>query len=944
MGTQKKHTRGRRRPGKSGFDLDGTEEGDPNLPRPARGFAAGLKPDEEEVLAAIQSLYRDQLKPFGRILRKRIAENSVAHEAEQLDPEDPSKRGRTSLPDVDIKHLKDLCDMSPRLTIAPEDGGDWSAVFNDCPENFVDIYSSDDPFPPSFWMEADRYFSSLYGSDSELPGGRYSCAQALIARNLAFLSNMTLGQVCHMVQLGISKHKILGYCNGAVVPYAMSQSMLKEHCAANQKPISSSDGIPNVGAMLALADLATARICLREILEMVALDPYDDQSFTSVPLSNVKRLFRSRYKLELSETALGHSKLSELLQDERFSDICTVELHGNGYIVIQTKKWPRQENRMPREPDRDQYVDDRMPFQESDEEGASSATRQEIPVTVKKSTNKKRPPPPLLGNSNYGIGSQVDLSPMTPAGAGYPMPSPHYPMPSPFRPHPSPHPLLSRAGSLSLEIPSTPGHHPLYSRTGSQQLDTGFVSTDSSSPGVMHPMMTPEESPGEPSPITYQRWMEGSRAADPVFAGANMFSYQHDSSSVNSAAYFAPMPPPRVQGHSYGLPPPPGYPSYLPHGHLPPGHPPPGYPPAGGHPPPGYPPPGGHPPHPLGHRPHPLGHPPHQPNPLGHQHPGYFPPAPHFPLVPPPLHSRPSHPSQGLSVPPPNSQANTRFGEVLGSNPRPPPPPSHVPPPPYVPPPPRDQPAWFGSGYVAAEGTASTQRTDPRSSVPKHFSRHISATPSPGMEYRASSPETKLEARDVKRRSRDDSALICRIRGMANSMDQVMQEAEQLAQRQQQTSLRFRFPSDSVIRAKGSAQNAEDGSNFEHGPRRPDLSPSLIREEEVAGTLVRNTFIDSQLTPVTPTGAGLRRSSSLPKDMFSLRSNEEDVSPTLHFLPRPGGPDDSVFSFSGLSSEHLSSPSSPPFLPPPTPTTPYTGFPLPVDPPSRVLQLSQYFW
>ncbi|CAK0856783.1 unnamed protein product, partial [Prorocentrum cordatum] len=55
----------------------------------------------------------------------------------------------------------------------------------------------------------------------------------------------------------------------------------------------------------------------------------------SMPLSNVKRLFRSRFNMELSETALGHSKLSELLNDTRLQDrdICFVRLQGHGYVV-----------------------------------------------------------------------------------------------------------------------------------------------------------------------------------------------------------------------------------------------------------------------------------------------------------------------------------------------------------------------------------------------------------------------------------------------------------------------------------------------------------------------------------------------------------------------------------------------------------------------------------
>lgn len=38
--------------------------------------------------------------------------------------------------------------------------------------------------------------------------------------------------------------------------------------------------------------------------------------------------------MELSETSLGHAKLSELFQDARLRNICTVRLHGHGYVVV----------------------------------------------------------------------------------------------------------------------------------------------------------------------------------------------------------------------------------------------------------------------------------------------------------------------------------------------------------------------------------------------------------------------------------------------------------------------------------------------------------------------------------------------------------------------------------------------------------------------------------
>jgi len=317
--------------------------------------ASGLKPDEGEVLAAIESLYVDQLKPFGRILRKRLAERAapaiaaaqLRREAEgpkQARASDSRRSSKSSsggsqvsgkansLPDIDVKHLKDVCDACTRLHVEPEEGGDWSAAFAGRVDPFVDIYSNVDSYSEEFWTQAMEHFGILGREEMLLPGGRYSCAQMLMTRHLPFLVNLTLGQVCHFVQLAISQRKVLGYLDGSVVPYQFSQSMVKEQAAAQQVATAavSQEGAPGSGMTFATWDVA--RACMREILESAAVP--EQQGPPTVPLSSVKRLLRSRYQVELSETALGHSKLSELLQDEKIRSVCSVELHGQGYIVV----------------------------------------------------------------------------------------------------------------------------------------------------------------------------------------------------------------------------------------------------------------------------------------------------------------------------------------------------------------------------------------------------------------------------------------------------------------------------------------------------------------------------------------------------------------------------------------------------------------------------------
>merc|ERR1712190_520698 len=148
-------------------------------------------------------------------------------------------------------------------------------------------------------------------------------AQLLASRSLSFLAGRCLGEICHIVFLAISEHKLLGYMDGCVVPYSQSEAGIKEHCAASQQPAVT---IKRSASQMPIADWNTAREGLRQILCMHG----------SVNLPNIKRHFHSYFQTELSETALGHSKLIELLQDDHLSDICVVTKDASGsYSVSQ---------------------------------------------------------------------------------------------------------------------------------------------------------------------------------------------------------------------------------------------------------------------------------------------------------------------------------------------------------------------------------------------------------------------------------------------------------------------------------------------------------------------------------------------------------------------------------------------------------------------------------
>merc|ERR1719410_1417773 len=106
--------------------------------------------------------------------------------------------------------------------------------------------------------------------------------------------------------------------------------MVKSRCAEQRcpLPVPASVNIP-AKSERSVADWPLVRLKLREILKTKA-----DQGQDQVQLSNVKRLFRSLYGIELSETALGHTTLTGLLGDPRLRDICSVEVYGRGHVVV----------------------------------------------------------------------------------------------------------------------------------------------------------------------------------------------------------------------------------------------------------------------------------------------------------------------------------------------------------------------------------------------------------------------------------------------------------------------------------------------------------------------------------------------------------------------------------------------------------------------------------
>eukprot|EP00928_Gymnodinium_smaydae_P079461 TRINITY_DN63383_c0_g1_i1.p1 TRINITY_DN63383_c0_g1~~TRINITY_DN63383_c0_g1_i1.p1 ORF type:complete len:582 (+),score=102.90 TRINITY_DN63383_c0_g1_i1:97-1746(+) len=269
------------------------------------GIIALCDPTQDEILKAVTSLCEDELRPYGRILRKRLGEFA-------------EEEGKKASNICEVGRLRTLCEENSKLRVEPAGEADWSVVIKGSCTSFVDIYAEEDVYPEELWEAASTHFSALGEDEMNLPGGRYVSAQGLMALKLPFLEGYSLGQVCHFVQIAMTQRKLLGYLNGAIVPYGRSQTAVRERCAEQLSLCRKSK--------YSIATWDKLHACIAELLKE---DPKG-----GLPLSNVKRVLRNRFQCDLSETALGHASVSELFKDVRLHDVCCVMLLDNGYYVF----------------------------------------------------------------------------------------------------------------------------------------------------------------------------------------------------------------------------------------------------------------------------------------------------------------------------------------------------------------------------------------------------------------------------------------------------------------------------------------------------------------------------------------------------------------------------------------------------------------------------------
>jgi hypothetical protein len=322
-------------------------------------------------------MYADQVKPYGRLLRKRIVEQAEMLGLGQVE--------------VDEAALRQACICNQCLHIVQEEAGEWVCYMHGKQVSFIDATDPKDCYPPELWQAFEEYLEYLAnfagGADEEkakLPGGRYACAKELKDRNLYFLQGRPLGQICHIVQLAISQKHLLGHTDMGLVPYRLSHTAKKHASAKMQKAVPTRGNRP-VATMDDVVRIMQVEMQKAWIQAQSSIPPQEP----SIPLSNIKRIFRGSYKMDLSETFLGCSKVSELFENEpRLRNICSVKLREHGYVV--TAPQPVQVTSPPSYP-QNLFTGYTMPAGYSPTE--PMATSAPMPASYSPASSYEPPPP-----------------------------------------------------------------------------------------------------------------------------------------------------------------------------------------------------------------------------------------------------------------------------------------------------------------------------------------------------------------------------------------------------------------------------------------------------------------------------------------------------------------------------------------------------------------------
>jgi hypothetical protein len=200
----------------------------------------------------------------------------------------------------------------------------------------VNPLSEEDPYDESLWIGFEKYLNDLMKietkADEKPPyvfsRGRYGMACELRKRALKrelpeVFRRYSLGELSHIIQLGITQRNLLAYENNELKPVAACKS--RTHALLGQPTEARADDMPHI------QNIAELVMCLSKLMP----NPKD-----RILLSMLKKRFKSVFGRRVDETALGCTKLSSVMELPAVQELFVLEKasEDNSGLVLRRRE------------------------------------------------------------------------------------------------------------------------------------------------------------------------------------------------------------------------------------------------------------------------------------------------------------------------------------------------------------------------------------------------------------------------------------------------------------------------------------------------------------------------------------------------------------------------------------------------------------------------------
>lgn len=251
----------------------------------------------QTLISALESLYEDRIKPMANYVKGRLKEKST--------------------PEPLVKSFVDLYSQHADLFIVqqppPGSQADEVTIFfvKEPPwfKGWVDIDAPDDPYDEVTWTELAKFLDC----EHSFAGGRYGMARELVHSNLPFLSHLSLGEVCHMVQLAIQHRRLIVYHRKMLKPI---QTVLCQLSPAN-----------GMGAAAEGEEIKDMDDLCMVLFRMLIHHPQ------GIRLCRMKQMIKHEFCRKLSEMAFQCTKLIELFNQEPLAATFVLDTENDGKSI-----------------------------------------------------------------------------------------------------------------------------------------------------------------------------------------------------------------------------------------------------------------------------------------------------------------------------------------------------------------------------------------------------------------------------------------------------------------------------------------------------------------------------------------------------------------------------------------------------------------------------------